>query len=375
MPAGVLVLTILAALLVAAPAASAGAQPPLPPLTLSQLAGQRVIYSYPGLNPPRSLFARIRQGQAAGVIFFGENIQSRRQIAGVIRRLQAARLASPIRTPLLMMTDQEGGIVKRLPGQPVLSAKQMGAARNNTLVATTYGRGAGLNMRGVGMNVNLAPVLGVFRQAGDFLDQFQRSFSSNPFTVARLAPAFLSAQQRTGVAATAKHFPGLGAATANENTDLGPVTLNLSRGTLRNVDMRPYPRAIAAGVRLVMPSWARYPALDRSRPSGLSSRIIQGELRGRLGFDGVTVTDAMEAGAIQSFGSIGNRTVLAARAGMDLLLFSAKSAGEGNQGLGALATALRRGTLGRPAFQAAVERILQLRQDLRDNPGGPLPPP
>jgi beta-N-acetylhexosaminidase len=353
--------------------AAAEADSPLPRLTTSQLAGQRVVYSYPGLNPPQALFARIRQGQAAGVIFFGENISGRTQIAGVIRRLQAARLRSPIRTPLLMMTDQEGGIVKRLPGAPALSAKQMGAARNNTAVTRDMGRGAGLNMRGVGMNVNLAPVLGVYRQAGNFLDQFQRSFSMNRFTVRRLGSTFLAAQQRTGVAATVKHFPGLGAATANQNTDLGPVTLRLSLSTLRNVDMFPYPAAIAAGVRLVMASWAVYPALDPSRPSGLSSRIIQGQLRGRLGFEGVTITDAIEAGALQRFGGIGNRTVLAARAGMDLLLFSNKLVGEGDQGLGALTAALRSGRLGRPAFQASVERILALREALSRR--GPLPPP
>jgi beta-N-acetylhexosaminidase len=357
----------------AAPGPAGAVSPPIPRLTTTQLAGQRVIYSYPGLTPPASLFARIRAGQAAGVIFFGENIQSRAQIAGVIRRLQVARLSSPIHTPLLLMTDQEGGIVKRLPGQPVLSAKQVGQARDNTRVARQAGDGAGANMRGVGMNVNLAPVLGVFRHAGDFLDQFQRSFSSDPNTVSRLASTFLAAQQRKGVAATAKHFPGLGAASASQNTDEGPVTLPLSLTTLRNVDMRPYPTAIGSGVRLVMTSWATYPALDAGRPAGLSSRIIGSELRGRLGFRGVTITDAIEAGAISRFGSIGRRGVLAARAGMDLLLFSNKDVGEGDRGLSALTAALRSHSLNLTAFRAAVGRILALRRDL--GAGGALPPP
>ena len=99
----------------------------------------------------------------------------------------------------------------------------------------------------MGINVNLAPVLGVYRQTGDFLDQFGRSFSRNPFTVTRLASRFVTAQQRTGVAATAKHFPGLGAATASQNTDEGPVTLRLSLNTLRNVDMPPTRRRSAPG--------------------------------------------------------------------------------------------------------------------------------
>jgi beta-N-acetylhexosaminidase len=370
---GLIVLALCLAATAAAPATAAGAPAPLPRLTTSQLAGQRVIYSYPGLNPPASLLARIRQGQAAGVIFFGQNITSHAQIRAVVRRLQAARLSSPVHTPLLIMTDQEGGIVKRLPGAPELSAKQVGEARDNTSAATNAGRGAGLNLRGVGINVNLAPVLGVYRQAGNFLDQFGRSFSRNPFTVTRLGSAFVTAQQRTGVAATAKHFPGLGAATASQNTDEGPVTLRLSLNTLRNVDMRPYPAAIRAGVRLVMCSWAVYPALDPSRPSGLSSRIVQGQLRQRLGFQGVTITDAIEAGALQRFGSIGNRTLLAARAGMDVLLFSNKNVGEGDQGLGSLTTALRRGRLPRPAFEASVRRILALRAALGRR--GPLAAP
>ena len=82
----------------------------------------------------------------------------------------------------------------------------------------------------------------------------------------------ITAQQATGVAATAKHFPGLGAATKNQNTDLGPVTLNVSLSGLRGKDEVPYPAAIAAGVKLVMVSWATYPALDRSSPGGAVRR-------------------------------------------------------------------------------------------------------
>jgi Glycosyl hydrolase family 3 N terminal domain len=106
----------------------------------------------------------------------------------------------------------------------------------------------------------------------------------DPREVSRLGAASISAQQRTGVAATAKHFPGLGAAATNQNTDEGPVTLNLSLDTIRRVDEVPYPAAIQAGVELVMSSWAVYPALDPPRPAGLSPTVIQGELRARLGF-------------------------------------------------------------------------------------------
>jgi beta-N-acetylhexosaminidase len=330
-------------------------------LSAAQLAGQRVIYSYPGLTPPASLLAKIRAGQAAGVIFFGANIASTAQIKRVAAQLQAAATQSPVKLPLLLMTDQEGGEVRRLPGAPTLSEKQIGAAKSAQTLAAQAGRGAGLNLKGAGLNVNLAPVLDVYRTSGDFDDQFGRSYSRNPRTAASLGAAFINAQQPLGVAATVKHFPGLGAASANQNTDERPVTLNVSLKQLRAIDELPYPAAIKAGVKLTMLSWAIYPALDRTRPAGLSRTIVQGELRGRLKFSGVTITDALEAGALQPFGSISNRALLAASAGMDLILCSAQSSSEGDTAAGALATALKQGKLGRPAFLASVQRILALR--------------
>jgi beta-N-acetylhexosaminidase len=337
-------------------------------LSPQQLAGQRVIYSYSGLNPPASLISLIRNGEAAGVIFFGQNIASRTQIAGVIKRLQQADASplNPVRAPLLLMTDQEGGEVRRLPGQPVLSEKQIGAkplAQAKTL-ATQAGQGAAANLRGVGMNVNLAPVLDVYRKAGDFDDQFGRSYSKNPAVVSVLGVNMIKAQQAGRVASTAKHFPGLGAATANQDTDIRPVTLNLSLATIRSIDEAPFQAAISAGVRLVMVSWAVYPSIQ-ALPAGLSPKVVQGELRNRLRFTGVTITDALEAGALKAYGSTQNRALLAAKAGMDLILASAQNVTQGQQVLGALAAAYSNGTLNRTAFIASVNRVIALRQSLK----------
>src|ERR1700727_1762153 len=116
-------------------------------LTSLQLAGQRIIGSYAGLTPPASLLADISKGQLAGVIFFGGNIASDTQIAGVIGQLRRAQAQSPVQVPLLLMTDQEGGQVRRLPGPPALSEKQIGAkplTQAKTL-ATPSGRGAAAN--------------------------------------------------------------------------------------------------------------------------------------------------------------------------------------------------------------------------------------
>jgi beta-N-acetylhexosaminidase len=333
-------------------------------LTSRQLAGQRVIYSYSGLDVPDALLQQIAAGEAAGVIFFTENIDSDEHISGVIRQLQQAQEQSPIPLPLLLMTDQEGGLVRRLPGPPESSAKQIGQAANLTDAANQAGTEAGQTLANVGMNLNLAPVLGVYREAGDFLDQFERSFSSDAATVAAAGRVFIYAQQLAGVAATAKHFPGLGTASADENTDAVPVTLPVSLDTLRSVDEVPYVDAIAVGVDLVMTSWAVYPALDAAHPAGLSSTIVRDELRGRLGFQGVTITDALEAGALSAFGSDPERAVLAAQAGMDLILCSARDVGQGIDVTSGLADALDNGSIDSGDMSAAVQRVFTLRGKL-----------
>ncbi|GAB2969753.1 beta-N-acetylhexosaminidase [Amycolatopsis acidiphila] len=333
-------------------------------LSPRQQAGQRVIYSYPGLTPPQSLLDRIRAGEAAGVIFFGENISGSAQIAGVIKQLDDANAQSPVHAPLLLMTDQEGGQVRRLPGEPTLSEKQVGQAADPPAAATQAGTGAGQNLKGVGMNVNLAPVLDVYRQEGDFDDHYGRSYSKNPAEVAALGEAFVRAQQQTGVAATAKHFPGLGSAATDQNTDTAPVTLDVPLQTLRNVDETPYPAAFSAGVKLVMVSWATYPALDRAHPAGLSPAVVRQELRQRLGFAGVTITDALEAGSLQAFGTTGQRAVAAASAGMDLILCSARDVAQGDEAADALVSAVQSGGLDQADFTAAVDRVSALRNGL-----------
>ena len=389
--AGVLALGLLAACSSSAPAKDQPSQPSrpspassarvgsaggqavtaLPELSLAQMAGQRVIYSYTGLTPPASLLSSIRNGEAGGVIFFSQNISSQAQIAAVIAELDQANASpqNPLHSPpLLLMTDQEGGLVRRLPGAPVLPEKQIGESADPAAQATAAGTGAGQNLAGAGLNVNLAPVLDVYRTPGNFDDQFQRSYSMNPQTVAGLGADFITAQQATGVAATAKHFPGLGTATSAQNTDQRPVTLTVPLTALRTIDEYPYQAAIAAGVKLVLVSWAIYPALDPARPAGLSPAIVGGELRQRLGFTGVTITDALEAGALQPFGTIGQRATLAAQAGMDLILCSAQQATEGDQAKIALENGYQDGTLGQAAFQAALQRVLALKSSLAKRP-------
>jgi beta-N-acetylhexosaminidase len=141
--------------------------------------------------------------------------------------------------------------------------------------------------------------------------------------------------------------------------------LPVSRAELRRIDEAPYAAAISAGVKVIMLSWATYTSLDADRPAGLSPIVLQQELRTRLGFKGVTISDTLIAGSVVPFGTVGQRGVLAAEAGIDLLLCSFGDVSQGDEARDALAVALQSGQLDRRSFNAAVRRVTALRNDLR----------
>lgn len=189
-----------------------------------------------------------------------------------------------------------------------------------------------------------------------------------PGLVGDLGTAFITAQQQTGVAATAKHFPGLGAAARWQNTDARTVVLDIPLSEIRAVDETPFESAIAAGVRLVTVSWAQYPALDPGVPAGLSSAVVQNALRARLGFRGVTVTDSLKAKSLAAFGGFGDRAELAAAAGMDLILCAKGSVSEGIAAMDGLQRGYLNGKLDRSAFEASLQRVVSLRFSLGVSP-------
>ena len=149
-----------------------------------------------------------------------------------------------------------------------------------------------------------------------------------------------------------------------QDTDLEPVTIDLPASTLRSVDELPYRSAIKAGVKLVMVSWAVYPSLDPASPAGLSAKIVQGELRDRLAFRGVTITDAIGAGALGAYGNWANRSALAAGAGMDLVLCTGTVVRGGPVCVHGIQAGYLNGRLGKAAFRLAVARVLALRTSL-----------
>ena len=298
----------------------------------------------------------IRAGEVAGVILFEENLPSPDAARRLSREIEAIRRPRALRDPLLIMVDQEGGLVKRLPGAPTLSAARMGEA--GARVSREQGRATAANLREAGIGVDLAPVLDVAR-AGGTIAETERGFGSTAARVAATAVPFATGLRESGVVATAKHFPGLGA--AGENTDFAVQRIDLSKRELRAVDERPYRRFIAAGGEMVMLSSAIYPAFS-PRPAAFARPIASGELRGRLGFAGVSITDALESVAVREFGGPAAAGLAAVAAGTDLLLFTdhraAALAGE------ALLRRLRRSPSARVAFEASAGRVLRLRHTL-----------
>lgn len=325
-------------------------------LPLDRLAGQRIVVGVTGISVSPALQEAIRRGHVAGVVLFAGNFPSRAAGRRLVRRLQEIRRPRSLRDPLLIMVDQEGGEVKRLGGAPDAPAATMGA--RGAAYGARQGRATAANLSDVGANVDLAPVLDVGRPGG-VIAATERSFGSTPARVVATAVPFAEGLESGGVIATGKHFPGFGA--AGENTDLAVERIDLSRRALRRIDERPYEAFIAAGGRMVMLSTAIYPAFS-SDPAAFTRSIATGELRDRLGFDGVSITDALETAAVRAFGGPARAGVAGARAGADLLLFARLAPAQ--RARRALLAGLRSGRLGRVAFEEAAQRVLDLRGEL-----------
>jgi beta-N-acetylhexosaminidase len=332
-------------------AAVAGSASPAAQVSLDRLVGQTVMSAMSGTTPSAQLLARIRRGEIGGIILFGGNIATKPQVRALVARLQQAAKEGG-NPPLLIATDQEGGGVRRFhSGPPFDSAAAMGEMDTAARVRA-IGRATADFLRPLGVDVDLAPVLDVPSSPSNFLGS--RAFSSSASVVARLGPAFAAGLQQRRVAATAKHFPGLG--TAPANTDLARVVIRTPRSELL-ARLAPYRPAIHSSVRLVMVSNASYPPLDRSGlPALLSPAIVRGLLRHDLGFRGVVITDAIEAPGPARYP---DAAVRALKAGVDVLLFTDE--GSSAAGFRQLVQAARRGTLGRTALNEANARIAALK--------------
>jgi beta-N-acetylhexosaminidase len=331
------------------PAASAGTPAP-PSVTLAKLVGQQLMVRMDGTTPDPGILARIRAGEVGGVILYGENIVSPAQTASVVHELQdAARQGG--NPPLLISVDQEGGEVVRLPwAAPRLSAEALGAA--GQVQAGSEGLQTGTDLRAVGINVDLAPVVDVAHSPDAFIWRQERSFGMDPASVAATAGAFAQGLQQAGVAATAKHFPGLGGAPIDTDSALQ----NLQSGP---GDIEPYRSLIADNVAMIMVSTGVFPGLDPSgAPAALSRTIATGLLRNQLGFDGVIITDDLERPTGFTVPESARR---ATAAGADMILM-ASTEGAGRIAYGSLLSAARSGITPMSSLTDSYLRILELKR-------------
>jgi beta-N-acetylhexosaminidase len=265
-------------------------------LSLRQQVGQLTVSSFPGARPPAYIRRRLRAGETAGVILFGFNAGSPpewRRLTGALQR--------NARNGALVMVDQEGGDVRTVGWAGPVNAQPL---QGTPAGVRESARAAALQLRAAGVNVNLAPVAdtpGAVMQT--------RAFAG---AVAASTRAAIAGMWSARLAATAKHFPGLGR--ADVNTDDAAATSTPELG--------PFRAAIGAGVPLVMLSHALYPGLDADRIASQSPRIATGLLRDELGFDGVAITDSLEAQAVLDRSGVATAAERSVRAGADLILMT-----------------------------------------------------
>jgi beta-N-acetylhexosaminidase len=325
------------------------------PRSTVKLLGQRIMVGMGGTSPSPELLRSVRQGRVGSVILFAANIGSRAQLRSLTGALQGAARAGG-NPPVLIAVDQEGGEVKRLVnGPPDLAPPQM-VASGPPALAGHEGRATGQYLRGLGINWDLAPVSDVPTFSGAFIWQQGRAFSFNSHTVASYASQFALGLQTERVGATAKHFPGVGSApveTDNRLQQLHPTSRQLAAA------LDPYRAMIPRGLDAVMLSTAGFRAYDRTGTLAAFSRtIVQHLLRGQLRFRGVTITDSLTGPPIGHDPVTAG--VLAARAGVDVLLYTDSATGA----LGALQSALASGRLSHAEAVASYSRIVALKRQV-----------
>ena len=328
-------------------------------LTVAQIAGQRIVASFRGPRPPRRLLRAIARGEVAGVVLFGDNATTVRQARQVSRALQRAAAEWRSQTPLFVMIDQEGGLIRRLrDAPPARSAAQLGAAGPGA--ARRAGRATGQELRRAGVNVNLAPVADLATRSGA-IAAYERAFSAAPAAAGQRAAAFADGLRSARVLATAKHFPGLGRATAN--TDDASVVIRVPLPVLGRRDLVPF-RQLAKRSDLVMLSSAVYPAIDPVRPAVLAPEGVR--MARDSGFSGLVITDDLEATGLEAYGNPSEVSRRAATAGADLLMFAKRRPEIAFDAGRRLRSWLARSPRRLAEARLVAGRILVARQRLRD---------
>lgn len=319
-------------------------------LTTTQLVGQRIVTGYVGTTPPRTVLRAARSGRIGGVILFTNNMPTPAVARRAIDKLQRWAAAGGM-PRLLVMIDQEGGIVHRLPTLPPRrSPASIGRSSDPAATGRAQGLATGRALKRYGFNVNLAPVVDVPKVRNSFLGN--RAYSSSAKIVADAGCAFAGGNESGGVAATFKHFPGLGRAGAD--TDFNDVRINASPALIE-AELRAY-RQCPQTPSMVMISSARYPKLGIDRPASLEKKSYA--MLRDTGFEGLTITDALET---PQFGPGANTARSALKAGVDVLLWG-QAWEAAMRGRSRLLRDAKAGRVTRAELEPGVARIIALKQ-------------
>jgi beta-N-acetylhexosaminidase len=290
-------------------------------MTTEQKVGQLFVVYFADAVFSSALEEMISDYHVGGIIIFGRNVAGLSGLASLINDAQEAATSAEPAVPLFVAADQEGWPVLRLRDGATIfpSAMAVGATGSETdaqLMAVTMAR----EMKAVGINMNLAPVMDVNSNPVNPIIG-TRSFGSSPELVSRLGASVIRAYQNEGIVTVAKHFPGHGDTSLDSHLSLPVVGHDLAR--LEAVELAPFREAILAGVDCIMTAHLSVPSLDpvSNRPATLSPPILQGLLREQMGFEGLIATDSLGMRAITDQYDVGTAAGLAFQAGADLLLF------------------------------------------------------
>jgi len=290
-------------------------------LTLSETAqkiGRLFMGGMPGPILDDNTTSLIRDYHLGGIILFERNIRDPIQLAHLCRDLQTVSMEHS-GLPLFLAIDQEGGRVARLKGPftrfPGNAA--IGEATDPEGSALQFASTTAREMALVGLNMNMAPVLDV-AQPNMEAHLAGRSFAHDPLLVTTLGKIVIETLQEGGIMAVAKHFPGLGKANLDPHLHLPSITATSDE--MESIHLCPFAGAIEAHVSAMMSSHAVYPALDPDIPATLSRKIMTNLLRGRMGFDGLSISDDLGMGAIAKARGLPEGAADALEAGIDLLL-------------------------------------------------------
>jgi len=286
-------------------------------MNLHDQIGQMFTVGFDGFTAPDHILDWLRDGRIGGIILFARNVESAEQLAELTQTLHTAA-----KYPLTISIDQEGGVIAKMrapsfseiPGAMALASSANGEA-NAHAAYNIIGR----EMKAVGMNWDFAPAIDLtYNRQNPTVGT--RSFGSDPESIGALATQAVKALQANGVAACAKHFPGLGDTAIDTHVAL--ATLNAPIEQLLARDLIPYRAVIAAGIASIMTTHTVYTALDADYPATLSGVVINRMLRGELGYEGLIISDCMEMKAIADNYTPAEYAVLGALAGLDVILVS-----------------------------------------------------